>query len=503
MSTYQTRKPSVLDASRTQTNHSTVLNTTDISLNSTNLESYKKALHSIVRRLNKTPSSSSKNTIKKLEYKMNQTHQPLYNTNILTSSHSSKKHYMSPSSAAKNHSMANRSQSGERSPYKVLKDGGDRSLQESYMRKESLTSNFMNSVSINKVDKQENTMTEELYEEKLMKGDSVYVQDNTLNSTLLQDVNATKLETEGDQRLRELVHKYQLRDSAYRQELNQVKKAHEAMKGQMVELEREMDKVNKSKDMEKRYISKLEEENSQLKERLQQETIEKKSLTAMLAENKESQYLKIIEDLKTQVSTLTSEKKLIEHLLKNALTQKEATPTATAGISKDNIKDERKISTGILTTLESSSLAINSCKYSNIKERVKTTPYSKKTAVTETYNDENDYATHAHYQTMNSSFGTMPLKFDKEAVSLKEVKQPQQQQSNSSVNFENLKQFLNERINTQADEQPSEIMDDDGDEAFPNKVFHPKLNQKSLKERINMSQFKLDLTRISKSRKAE
>jgi len=486
MSTYQIRKGSLLEATRNNSTPSNVLNTTDVSLNTTNLESYKKALHSIVRRLNKTPTSNSKTTIKKLESKLNQTQQPLYNNTFLTTSQTSKKQYMSPSSGTKHYGAANRSQSNERSPYKHSKEILEKSMQEPYFRKESLASNLMHSVSINKNDKHENTFHDDL------KGDSLYLQDSTLNNTLLNDTYLNKLDGDGDQKLKELVHKYQLRDAAYRQEIEQLKKYNETLRTHTFELEREAEKTNKSRDLEKRYITKLEDENNQLKERLQQEEIEKKSLTAIMSETKEKQYMKIIEDLKAQVTNLSSEKKLVEHLLKSSIMQKEST--------KENIKDDRKLSNGILNTLESSSLAVNTCKYSNSKDRVKTANYTKKPLATEVFNDENDYASHSHYQTLNSSFATISLKLDKESTSLKESKQQLQQLVNSSLNFGKIIR-VNEGNNTNHNETTGRT--EDGDEPFPKKVFHPRTNDKSLKERIDLSQFRLDLTRISKSRKAE
>ena len=207
--------------------------------------------------------------------------------------------------------------------------------------------------------------------------------------------------------------------------------------------------------------------------------------------------MKIIEDLKAQVSNLTSEKKLVEHLLKSSLMQKEP--------AKENVKEDKKLSNGILNTLESSNLAVTSCKYSHSKERVKTANYSKKSLVTESFNDENDYSSH-YQQPTNTSFVSMSLKLDKELMSLKEVKQPQQQQQlvNSSLNFGKIIR-VNEPMNAVALTDIAVTVEgaEEGDEPFPKKVFHPRINEKSLKERIDMSQFKLDLTRISKNRKAD
>lgn len=250
MSTYQIRKSSLLDT-RTNSTPSNVLNTTDVSLNTTNLESYKKALHSIVRRLNKTPTSSSKTTIKKLESKLNQTQQPLYNT-FLSSSQTSKKHFMSPNAKTKHQSAVNRSVSNERSPYKHSKEILEKSLQESYFRKESLASNLMNSVSVNKLDRNETTIHEDLYDDKL-RGDSILIQDHGLNATMLSDNNMTRMDTEGDYKLKELVQKYQLRDSAYKQEVEQLKKANDTLKAHVFDLEMEVEKINKNRDLVGKY----------------------------------------------------------------------------------------------------------------------------------------------------------------------------------------------------------------------------------------------------------
>jgi len=196
-----------------------------------------------------------------------------------------------------------------------------------------------------------------------------------------------------------------------------------------------------------------------------------------MAENKENQYLKIIDDLKAQNSNLGSEKKLVEHLLKNALQQKE------------NGKEDKKLSNEILNTLESSNLAITSCKYSNTKERAKTVTNAKKPTPAANFNDENDYGYHSQYQALHSSFVSMQGKPKKESENLKQVNTSLTVAKSNEINEEHIMKAV--------------VQTEEGDEPFPKKVFHPRLNEKSLKERIDMSQFKLDLTRISKSRKVE
>jgi len=234
--------------------------------------------------------------------------------------------------------------------------------------------------------------------------------------------------------------------------------------------------------LDKRYIKKLEEESNTLKEKLRLETSEKKGI---LSETKENQYLKIIEDLKAQVANLCTEKKLVEQLLKNSLVQRES--------SKEMTKEDRRLSTGILSTLENSSLAIGTCKYSNSKDKVKNNTFIKKTLM-DTTNNENDYAAHGQYQPINSSLAAMSVKLEKDLENLKEIKQ----QVTSSINFEKIHRGPESNIMTEPVETAEE-----GDEAFPSKVFHPRLNERSLKERIDLSQFKLDLTRISKNRRVE
>lgn len=251
MSMYHIRKPSFLDVSRNQSTPTTSLNTTDISMNTTNLENYKKALHNIVRRLNRTPSASSKPSLKRSESKLNQTQQPAYNTTLLNTSNSSKKHHQITNTSTcvtRNQSCPRRSQSNERSSYKDKKDVLNKSMQEPYIKKGSFSSNFSKSISINKLENPESQEFDGLGEGESINDDYNNRRNSALNSTILQDVDFNSLEVDGDKKLRDLVHQYQLRDAIHRQEITKLKKTNETLRGQVYELEKELDKSKKHKD---------------------------------------------------------------------------------------------------------------------------------------------------------------------------------------------------------------------------------------------------------------
>jgi len=251
MSTCHIKKVSLLDASKNYSSPATTLNTTDISLNNASLESYKKALHNIVRRLNKTPSSNSKSLIRRSESKLNQTQQPLYNSNAASSSNlqNHKKHYVSNSYSSKNQSTPKRSQSIEANNYKATKDVLNKSMNEVYMRKESLPNNIAKSVSINKLDKQSASDLNDIMEEKLTRAETSYTQDPNINATILHEVNLNSLDQESEKKLRDLVHKYQLRDVVNRQEILKLKKSNDSLKSQVDRLDKELEKSNKNREL--------------------------------------------------------------------------------------------------------------------------------------------------------------------------------------------------------------------------------------------------------------
>lgn len=260
MSMCQIKKVSLLDATRHQSTPGVTLNTTDISLHHANLESYKKALHNIVRRLNKTPSSSSKTSLRRSESKLNQTQQPAYTSSSISNfmaNNSSKKYYMggssSNSSTTKNQSVPKRSQSNDGSVYKTNKELLNKSMQETYMlRKESLNSHLSHvakSVSINKYDKQENNELDDIAEEKTTLGDFNHVHDTSLNKTILHEMSLNGMDLNEDKRLRELVQKYQLRDAMHKQEINKLRKSNDMLRLHLQELEKDLDKANKSRDL--------------------------------------------------------------------------------------------------------------------------------------------------------------------------------------------------------------------------------------------------------------
>lgn len=359
----------------------------------------------------------------------------------------------------------------------------NKSMQEPCLRKGSFSSNIAKSISINKLDKGENQDQVDTGDRETSAGDNHYRKNSALNSTILQDVDFHNLDGEGDKKLRDLVHQYQLRDAIHRQEISKLKKSNELLRSHVYELEKELDRSKKNKDSERRYINRLEAELNQIKDRMRLDA-EKKSVTTGLADQKENQYIKMIEDLKSQITSISSEKKLTEHLLKNALTQHDTnksdkTPSTSSGTHKG---------------LDPSILAATSGKYStNAGGRPKADPFARKTSAIKIYNDENEYASYSQCQSVNSSFVMNSVKTSKD---LDTTMMKENKQSGSVLASGNMGRILQEGSMNSAVELPTE-----GDEAFPNKVFHPQLNQKSLKERMDMSQFKLDLSVISKNRK--
>jgi len=480
MSMCQIKKVSLLEATRHQSTPGVSLNTTDISLNNANLESYKKALHNIVRRLNKTPSASSKTSLRRSDSKLNHTQQPLDTSNSnFVSNTSMKKYYVgssSSSSTTKNQSVPKRSQSNDGS-YKANKELLNKSMQETYLlRKETLASHGVaKSVSINKYPKHEPSELDDIAEEKVGGSDNHNSQNNTLNTTILNEVSLNGINADGDKKLRELVQKYQLRDAMHKQEIMKLRKSNEMLRTHIQDLEKDLDKANKSRDLEKKYVVKLETELSNLKEKMRLDSYEKKS---SLSDNKENKYLKTIEELKTQVTNITSEKKVVEHLLKNALMQNEN--------AKENYK----------TTIKKPdvpSLNISNSKYFNTDGRAKTDMFTKKTIETENCNDENDYTSHTKNQTLNTSFAAPSYsKSDKTEGILKETKE-----NSISSSFAKASKLLNGG-NSEMIDMPDLLADHD--EAFPDKVAPPQLIAKSLKERIDMNKFKLDFSRIGKAK---
>ena len=168
-------------------------------------------------------------------------------------------------------------------------------------------------------------------------------------------------------------------------------------------------------------------------------------------------------------------------MLKNALTQ------------HDQNKSDKPPSSGSHQIFDLAAYATSSSKYSTTAGgRPKPDAFAKKTSAIKIYNDENDCASYSQSQTANSSFVANSVKTNKDYETLKEVKQV-----SSMMNNANMNRILQEgNVNNATEHIPTE-----SEEAFPTKVFHPQPNEKSLKERIDMSKFKLDLSVISKNRK--
>ena len=165
------------------------LNTTDMSLNNTNLESYKKALHNIVRRLNKTSSVTSKGQNRRSEVKLNQTQQFLYTTNNLHNA-MGKKHYIASVCPTKTQVTPKRSLSNENSHYKTNKELLNKSMHDPYLRKDSLYTSISKSISTNKYEKVDSQPELDLTsQDKIAKNESKYtIEDPGLNTYVLQEV---------------------------------------------------------------------------------------------------------------------------------------------------------------------------------------------------------------------------------------------------------------------------------------------------------------------------
>ncbi len=244
MSSCHIKKVSLLEPPRPQASPLTnTLNTTDISMNNASLESYKKALHNIVRRLNKTPSCNSKTLLRRSESKLNNTQQSLFNSSNYVSTNP-KKHHVSMS-YCRNQVSPKRSQSIEL--YKGSKDMLNKSMQEVPTHKDSISMHLAKSVSINKFDKTSHEFNQ-MTEEKLIKTEANY-QDQAVNSTILHDVNLNNCDSENEKKLKDLVQKYQLRDVVHRQEILKLKKSNDSMKLLVERLEKELDRANKNREL--------------------------------------------------------------------------------------------------------------------------------------------------------------------------------------------------------------------------------------------------------------
>jgi hypothetical protein len=226
-----------------KTNSASRLDTKEISLNQS-LDSYKKALHTIVKKLNRSTSTEKMNKSRRTNEKaVNQSYsQHFNNTSTANKSPSNSNILADVTNQDPKHKRTN-SGSGDRYNPKSL----SKSVYESFLNNSSSTSKLNKSINSSKY-----IVKTDTYEEKenidysrILKKES----HSQLNNSILNTGDVSTIETECDEKLKEMIHKYQLRDAMHRQEIGKLKKAHDLYKAQMKNMQDELEKFYKNRDL--------------------------------------------------------------------------------------------------------------------------------------------------------------------------------------------------------------------------------------------------------------
>jgi hypothetical protein len=243
---YQTKRIDLVEKTKPN-NKSMSLITRDTLIN-TNLESYKKALTNIVGKMSRTPSAENVSRPKSIERKpSNPPNYPVYNINVLNNNVSSKyfinSSFNETSSNTPNLTKHKRSSSNEKLTQK--RDLLNRSAFDTFTRNDVFQKRMNRSMSTNKIPR-ENTEERDINTSTLKIDPANH---SNINLTFLQDNGITNPDTEDEQGLRELIHKYQLRDAIHRQEINKLTKANELLRTHIKNLEKEMEKIKKNREL--------------------------------------------------------------------------------------------------------------------------------------------------------------------------------------------------------------------------------------------------------------
>jgi hypothetical protein len=190
----------------------------------------------------------------------------------------------------------------------------------------------------------------------------------------------------------------------------------------------------------------------------------------------------VIEELNKRIANITAEKKLVEDLLKNTLLQNE--------IQKK--KSERPPSASITTHPNAilASIDLNSLKPTNENLNIKSTKnnhgYSKSIDHSQTSQiSPNDNSIHMGHPIHSGSIHSHSAHTGKEEeVIVNDIF------TNNSMTQSKIKQMIDENQDTPIDDD-----DDESCRNFSNRVHMP-VPTVSLKDKLDMSQFKLDLSRL-------
>ncbi len=245
---YQTKRIDLVEKTKPNTKSMSLI-TRDNLLN-TNLESYKKALSNIVGKMSRTPSAENVARPKSIDRKAsNQPNYPVYNINVMNNNVSSKyfinSSFNDTSSGSQNLTKHKRSSSNEKLPQK--RDNLNRSALDSFMKSDVFQKRMNRSLSTNKIPR-ENT---EERDNTIFKSESE--NQPNLNMTFLHENGISHPDLEDEQSLRELIHKYQLRDAIHRQEINKLTKSNELLRSHVKNLEKEMDKIKKNRELVNKF----------------------------------------------------------------------------------------------------------------------------------------------------------------------------------------------------------------------------------------------------------
>jgi hypothetical protein len=235
---FQPRRIDLIDQSRPGSSQG-MLNTKEISLNHS-LDNYRKALQQMVKKIHRTPSNERLSKGKKTS---DRSVTPTYHVSVLNASFHGKAGLNQ--SFAETNNAQNKNKMNDSGEKALKRKEGVTSIYETFLRSDS-SGKLSKSVSTNKLSaKLDNHEDKENIDLRLLKNAS----NNTLNVTLFQEHDLNIPEMEADNKVKELIHKYQLRDAIHRQEIAKLKKSNETLKNQTRTLQEELEKVNKNREL--------------------------------------------------------------------------------------------------------------------------------------------------------------------------------------------------------------------------------------------------------------
>jgi hypothetical protein len=226
-----------------KTNSASRLDTKEISLNQS-LDSYKKALHTIVKKLNRSTSTEKAAKSRRANEKaVNQSYNQHFN--ILNTTNKSPSNSNILADVTNHEAKHKRTSSGSGDRYKPK--CSSQSVYESFLNNSCSTSKLNKSINSSKYVLKTDTYDdkENIDYNRILKKES----QTQLNNSILNTGDVSTIETECDDRLKEMIHKYQLRDAMHRQEITKLKKANDLYKSQMKTMQEEIEKLYKNRDL--------------------------------------------------------------------------------------------------------------------------------------------------------------------------------------------------------------------------------------------------------------